>query len=77
MESVFSLSDKDLSSLLQEREPLRANKRKEELEQLLPIYFKRLKRKGVTRKMLYEEYRQKYPNGYGISRFCDYLKPTI
>ena len=73
LEGVFSLSDKDLSSLLQDRTPLPANKRKEELEQLLPIYFKRLKRKGVTRKMLYEEYRQKYPDGYGISRFCDYL----
>ena len=73
LEGVFSLSDKDLSSLLQDRTPLPANKRKEELAQLLPIYFKRLKRKGVTRKMLYEEYRQKYPDGYGISRFCDYL----
>ena len=30
-----------------------------------------LKRRGVTRMLLWEEYREKYPNGYGYSQYCD------
>lgn len=73
IEEVLGLSDKDLSSLLQDKEPEPINERLQVLDKLLPLYFKRLKRKGVTRKMLYEEYRHKHPDGYSHSRFCDYL----
>jgi transposase len=30
-----------------------------------------LRRKGVTRLLLWEEYRRQHPDGYGYSRFCD------
>jgi transposase len=30
-----------------------------------------LKKKGVTLSLLWEEYRQRHPQGYGYSRFCD------
>lgn len=30
-----------------------------------------LKRKGVTRRLLWLEYREDHPDGYGYSRFCD------
>lgn len=73
IEEALGLSDKDLCSLLQEKSPEPANDRLEALENLLPLYIKRLKRKGVTRKMLYEEYHAKHPDGYSHSRFCDYL----
>lgn len=36
-----------------------------------------LKKKHVTRSVLWEEYREKYPDGLGYSRFCDsYLRWT-
>lgn len=35
---------------------------------------KRLKRGSVTREELYKEYRDKYPECYWRSRFCDYLR---
>lgn len=72
-EEVLGLNDKDLSNLLQEKPEEIINERKNQLEKLLPVYCKRLKRKGVTREMLYREYKEKYPDGYSRSRFCDYL----
>ncbi len=30
-----------------------------------------LNRKGVTRSLLWQEYRERHPDGYGLSRFCD------
>ncbi len=33
-----------------------------------------LKRPGVTMTILWEEYREAYPEGYGYSRFCDLLR---
>ena len=30
-----------------------------------------LKRPGVTRELLWQEYREQHPDGYGYSRFCD------
>ena len=41
----------------------------EALESLLPDYCKRLKKKGVTRQMLHEEYLSLRPDGYARSRF--------
>jgi len=33
-----------------------------------------LKRPGVTMMILWEEYRETHPDGYGYSRFCDLLR---
>jgi len=73
LDEVLDLSDKDLSSLFHEKPEEKANERQQTLEKLLPVYCKRLKRKGVTREMLYREYKEKYPDGYSRSRFCDYI----
>jgi transposase len=35
---------------------------------------KELKKKGVTLKLLWIEYRDKYPNGYGYTQFCEYYR---
>jgi len=37
----------------------------------LPYIHDELKRKGVTLYLLWQEYREKYANGYQYSRFCD------
>ena len=36
-----------------------------------------LQRPGVTLRLLWEEYRQHYPEGYGYTRFCHYLNAHI
>ena len=35
-----------------------------------------LKRPGVTMTILWEEYREGHPEGYGYSRFCDLLRQS-
>lgn len=45
----------------------------EDLKNHLEEYCQELKRRGVTRQLLWEEYRKKYPQGYGYTQFCAYL----
>jgi transposase len=40
----------------------------------LNCYLKELKRTGVTKHLLWEEYRCQYPDGYGYSQFCYHLQ---
>jgi transposase len=42
-------------------------------EQQLDYYSAELQKRGVTRQLLWEEYRQSNPDGYGYSQFCEYL----
>lgn len=56
----------------------------EQLKTRLDYYTEELKKTGVTRQLLWEEYRVDYPNGYRRSQFCYHLaqhqkasKPTM
>ena len=40
------------------------------LTERFPEYVRELTRTGVTLKLLWEEYRAEYPDGYGLSQFC-------
>ena len=40
-------------------------------------WLKELARVGVTRYLLWEEYRAEHPDGYGYSQFCEHLKREI
>jgi transposase len=44
-----------------------------ELQELLPVYLKQLNAIGVTRQLLWQEYRAVYPDGYGYTQFCEHL----
>lgn len=74
IESALELSDLDLQALLQPVQEIIPSSRYEVLHSLLPLYCKRLKRKGVTREMLHQEYKAKYPDGYSRSGFCRHLR---
>ena len=69
---VLQMSDYDAEKLFYQKEekPL---VRYEDLEKMFPYIEKELKRTGVTRMFLWGEYRQKYPNGYSYSQFCEHL----
>ncbi len=47
------------------------------LKSKLDYYIKELQRTGVTRKLLWEEYRQDYPSGYGLTQFCYHLSQQV
>lgn len=73
-EEVNELSDRDLEDLFVKREEKPVNDRLAVLFSLFPQIDKELKRKGVTRRVLWEEYKRNYPDGFGISQFKGYLK---
>ncbi|HPB13040.1 MAG: hypothetical protein ACOXZU_00715 [Bacteroidales bacterium] len=45
---------------------------KEELHSFFPYCCSELSRKGVTRQILWVEYRSRYPDAYSYSQFCEY-----
>jgi transposase len=51
--------------------------RKEDLYAFFPYCRTELPRTGVTRQILWAEYRSRYPNGYSYSQFCEYLKQYL
>ena len=66
---INELSDKDLEELFTKPEENIVNEKLQTLYNLFPSVDKELKRKGVTRKLLWEEYISKHPNGMCESRF--------
>ena len=76
LEVILSMDDSSLCSLFQEKDKPSEEPpaRYKELQTLLPGYAKRLKKKGVTRQQLFQEYRSSHPDGYARSRFCNYLQ---
>ena len=78
--SYDSIDNEDES--LKHDEPYRPSKseadndirRDKELQVLLPQYYKELPKVGVTRQLLWEEYKTLHPAGFSYSRFCRKLK---
>ena len=72
---VFSvMSDLELSQKFLVASHPEKNQCQVDLEAMLPDICKELKRKGVTKEMLYREYSEKHPQGYGISRLCAFIR---
>jgi len=44
-----------------------------QLESQFPSFEKELRRTGVTRQLLWHEYKERYPDGYGYSQFCNHF----
>ena len=74
-EQILSLSDSEIYSLMQYREDvnLEENKRYKNLMNYMPYFQSELKRLGVTRMLLWQEYHEREPDGYGYSQFCEHL----
>lgn len=76
IDSLLSMEEHRLQEIFvggQERSR-ESSVRVQQLEALLPDYANRLKKKGVTIKSLYEEYRRNYPDGLRHSCFGSYLQ---
>jgi transposase len=71
-EQISVLSDKDLEDLFVKPEDKPLSERLTSLFSLFPAIDKELKKKGVTRQMLWEQYRQRHPDGLGLSQFKQY-----
>ena len=47
--------------------------RLEDLQERIPKMLRELSKTGVTRRLLWHEYRLQHPEGYGYTQFCEYL----
>lgn len=51
--------------------------REQAFDDQLEYWSKELKRVGVTRQLLWQEYRRSHPGGYGYSQFCERLRRYV
>jgi len=72
MEQILSLSDSNFLAALKIHHR-QDNQRYKELFKLFPYIEKELKRIGVTLRILWQEYREGHPNGYGYSQYCHHF----
>jgi transposase len=72
-DEVNELSDKDLEDLFVKPDDKPLNERIQTLFDLFPAIDKELKKKGVTRQILWEEYKRSHPDGLGRSQFKHYF----
>ena len=75
-EQTRDMADSELLALFERRKVERSSKYKA-LVKLFPHYAKELKRTGVTRHILWEEYIRRYQDGYSYSQFCYHFQIWI
>lgn len=72
-DEINKLSDKELEELFVKPQEKPLSEKQQILFRLFPSMDKELKRKGVTRQLLWEEYKRQHPTGVGISQFNYYF----
>jgi transposase len=79
LDQVLKLDDEALGLLIFESEAPAPTQdpRYVDLQVKLAYYSKEFKRRHMTRQLLWEEYLQELPDGYGFTRFCHYLNEYI
>lgn len=74
IEQIEVMSDAEMSRLFLIKEPIVViNKRLADLESILPLLAAMLKKRGITKGMVYEHYKLQYPDGYQSSAFLERL----
>ncbi len=74
IQQLLDLSDQELSSLLQACSPPGpADCRLEDLMNRQQYLSAELQKRHTTRMVLWEEYRDQVPDGYGYTQFCEHL----
>jgi hypothetical protein len=72
-EEVSEMSDAQLEVIFGSSQPPDLGTRYDELHKLLPEFEKRFRQRGVTILMLFNQYRQLHPEGYGQTQFHRYF----
>ena len=73
-EQLLALDDQELEKKFHPGNPAYKDSRYDHLKSRLDDYARELERTGVNKQVLWEEYRQERPEGYGYSQFCHHLK---
>lgn len=72
-EDLLALEDPELESLMHSGNPAYKDERFAHFKDRLPYFTRELGRVGVTRHLLWQEYRSSLPDGYSYSQFCFHL----
>lgn len=73
-EELEAMDDQALSELFTRTVRERNNPKLQTLQEFFPYVHKELRRTGVTRTLLWQEYKELHPDGYGLTQFCVYYK---
>lgn len=77
IESLLALEDHELERVFLAGNPAFKDNRYEQFKGKLDYYMEELGENGVTRQVLWEEYREEQPDGYSRSQFCFHLQQHI
>lgn len=77
LDELLSLDEFELEKKFHAGNPAYSDERFSVLSSKLDYYIKEFQHKGVTCKLLWEEYRQEIPNGYGLTQFGYHLSQQI
>lgn len=72
IEEIISLNDLDLEKLFTEKPPPAPSQKQKDLNSFFPYMDKMLKKTGITKAMMWQEYIALHPDGYKSSQFCEY-----
>ena len=72
-EELSDLSVEEVEDLFETRELL-PESRENIAKNFFPYVSKELKKTGVTRYLLWQEYKEKYPEGYSYAQFCHHYR---
>jgi len=75
--AALAAADGELHKALCTVPPSTAPSREQAFGAQLEHWSKELKRVGVTRQLLWQEYRRSHPDGYGYSQFCERLRRYV
>lgn len=79
-EELRAMSDADLASIVYPAPEIAAideSQRRKDLTERIPYFLSELKRTGVTRLLLWEEYKLVCSQPYGYTQFCILLKESV
>ena len=77
-DELLALDDESLVAVMERSsEEESTSSRKNDFESRLDYFFSELGRKGVTRQLLWDEYRSENPDGYSYSQFCEHLSKEL
>ena len=76
---LLKLDEDFLTTLLERKEIIQQDEsdRRKDFQNRLEYFSSELRRRGVTRQLLWDEYRCENPSGYSYSQFCDHLSKAL
>lgn len=77
LSALLLLPDSELVTVFYKEKETVASSRERVFSSQIEDWLKELRRVGVTKHLLWEEYREEHPEGYGYSQFCRRLTQTV